>query len=217
MHTFSGFLGHLSANLHITVSTPLTAGTHIKATAFFPSKKNQKLVGCQSQLQTQACLYFEHDQNTVAYEPRPFSVYDSRLKVSCTADAIALGTDGIYRVCLVDRPNVPGSSIATRMDALANELEAIAVPAIRLGIDRAWSPAKLRNLRYLYHQAWEGNAAGASVVATLLEGNFAGTATIKALIAEGAAAPHLAYGLFHRMFHAGLEHPVSPRTLCWVN
>lgn len=209
------FQRQLPDHVRLKEYKPLASGTPIHATTLFPSRKNARSVSCASDLQTQACLYFEQDRSITAYLTRPFSLRTSRLKTPSLIDALTFNDDGGYSLYLLSRaPWNQTSSTSRQMDSIEIELNQLAVKTIRFDIAHFASESKLRNLRYLYHHAYNGHIAGATAVQSLL-GDLPGEgATIERLVGRGAQTCHIAYALFYEMISANLERPLSSLTYC---
>lgn len=206
----------LQSKLDVVEPQPLVSGTHIKSTNIFPSKKNNASLACESLIQVHACLYFEQDQETAAYLPRPFILYGGAPKIRCRPDVLAVNGEGVYRVFSLVRADVHAFPIPHSVEVLEAELGAIPVRTARLDLTRFASRAKIRNLRYMYHQAYGGSPEGGATVVHLLKSEFDGQATIAALFAQGAHPVDVAFALFHHLIEANLEIPLSPRTVCRV-
>lgn len=206
----------LQSRLDVVEPQPLTSGTHIKSPTIFPSQKNNASLACESLIQVHACLYFEQDQETAGYLTRPFFIYSQTPKIRCNADVLAVNGEGVYTVYSLLRPDAPASRIPHRIEVLEAELGAIPVRTARLDLAKFASRTKIRNLRYIYHQAYGGSPEGGATVVHLLESEFDGQATIAALIAQGSNAVDVTFALFHHLIEANLEIPLTPRTVCRV-
>lgn len=87
---------------------------------------------------------------------------------------------------------------------------------VRLDLTRFASRAKMHNLRYIYHQAYDGSPEGGATVVHLLKSRFDGQAMIAALIAQGAHSVDVSFAIFHHLIEANLEIPLTPKTVCRV-
>ena len=136
----------------------LTKGRSGKRIVFFPSRKNNALMPCESRLEADNCLDLEFDSSVVAYRTQPFTI-DLGAKKSYTPDSIHENKLGDIVVREVKFSGaLANEELLDRLDKIRSILSKASIEFIVLTENNLQLPPKINNYKFLYrcsHQKYD--------------------------------------------------------------
>lgn len=203
----------LSGTLLLLPGPKLRHGKYGKHVTFIPSRKNGRIVGCETFLEADFCLELERLPMITAYESQPFTLVLTKSRKRYTPDFAAKFLDNRIVVYEVKADSmITDTSTRARLNYLKDLLAQCGYPLECIYEHQIRHPIRNHNLRVLYHQSLGSDLKKALHLRTLIQESPQQELTVHTLLEAGERPQDLAYAVFHGLVLANLNRPFSACT-----
>ncbi|MCO6689644.1 hypothetical protein [Pseudomonas asiatica] len=190
----------LAINLSIIEAVAPSRGRHGRRVTQFPSRKNGRVMGCDSLLEADFCLLLERNPNIRSYTTQPCTVELLAPHTRYTPDFEVVYQSGkvaYYEIKHDNKYNSP-RNVARRhlYEPLFAECGSFLKTIRQSEIQQAGADCDLKKL---YWYSFGAVAAQATLLAKSLPTTARDPQTIGQLLSQGYRMQEIAYGLFYRM------------------
>lgn len=190
----------LMLNLQVTVAVAPSRGRHGRRVTQFPSRKNDRVMGCDSLLEADFCLLLERNPNIRSYTTQPCTIELLTPRSRYTPDFEVIYQSGKIAHYEIKHDNKYNSSrnVARRhlYEPIFTECGSFLKTIKQTEIQQAGADSDLKKL---YWYSFGAVAAQANLLAKSLPTTAEEARTIGELLGRGYRMQEIAYALFYRM------------------